>query len=164
MATAAAPSLVVRSRPSLEADRAGPVTASVLLHLLLMVGYVAAFHGDISALVCASGPKVGHYPFEYLTTGFGKGGFDGQFYYILARDPWHAASAGEVDLPAYRHCRVVYLVLAWLVSGGGDPVLLLWALTGHQPGVNWRAGVAGDAPSHPLRPQSVVGIHAPLGS
>jgi hypothetical protein len=132
MATVAAPGLVVRSRPTREGDLAGPVTASVLVHLLLMAGYVAAFQGDISALVCVNEPSIGRFPFEHVTTGFSKGGFDGQFYYILARDPWHALSAEYVDMPAYRHCRILYPVLAWLLSGGGDPVLLLSAL----PAVN----------------------------
>jgi hypothetical protein len=128
MATAEATSLVGRSSTTRGADLAGPVTASVLVHLLLMMAYVAAFHGDVSALVCVSEPKIGRFPFECVTTGFGKGGFDGQFYYILSRDPWRPAVPSNVDLPPYRHCRVLYPALAWLLSGGGDPVLLLWAL------------------------------------
>jgi hypothetical protein len=116
-------------------DLAGPVTATVIVHLLLMSAYVAAFHGDVSALVCVNQERIGSFPYECITAGFGKGGYDGQFYYVLARDPWHPAAAGMVDLPAYRHVRILYPALAWLLSGGGDPVLLLWVL----PAINLAA-------------------------
>jgi len=111
------------------------VTASVIVHLLMMAAYIAGYHGDISTLVCADSSRIGSYPFECLSNGFGTGGYDGQFYYILARDPWHKAATGSVDFPAYRHGRILYLALAWLVSGGGDPVLLVWAL----PAINLAA-------------------------
>ena len=113
MATAADRVPVVRSRRTSAPDLAGPVTASVVVHFLLLAAYVAAFHGDISALVCLDKAKVGHVPYEFVTTGFDKGGYDGQFYYVLAQDPWHAAAAGSIDLPAYRHVRILYPALAW---------------------------------------------------
>jgi hypothetical protein len=109
-------------------DLAGPVTASIIVHLLIMAAYIAGQHGDISTLVCVDSTHIGAYPFESISNGFATGGYDGQFYYALSRDPWHKDATGIIDFPAYRHGRILYLALAWLASGRGDPVLLLWAL------------------------------------
>ncbi len=105
----------------------GPVALALAVHALLLAAYVAAFRGDVSALVCASSDRVGRAPFEAVHTGFGKGGFDGQFYYVIAQDPWRRQSA-VIDDPPYRHQRLLYPMLAWALSGGGDPRLLLWIL------------------------------------
>jgi hypothetical protein len=104
-----------------------PVAAAITLHLTLLTVYLAAFHGDLSALVCVGQNQIGTPPYEAVRTGFATGGFDGQFYYAIARNPWtwHAA---ELDVPAYRHVRLLYPALAWALSGGGDPYLLFWAL------------------------------------
>jgi hypothetical protein len=48
-------------------------------------------------------------------------GYDGQFYYRLALDPFSRRPSDfgiRLDAPAYRHQRIVYPLLAWLVSGG----------------------------------------------
>jgi hypothetical protein len=101
--------------------------AAAAWQLLLMAVYAAAYHGDPSAFVCADGAVAGRWPYEAVRVGFETGGFDGQQYYALARDPWHVR--GEpIDFPAYRHARILYPALAWLLSGGGHPVRLLWAL------------------------------------
>ncbi len=107
-----------------------PVVTGVLLHLSLIVGYVAAFHADLSALVCAAKEAVGRPPYEQIGTGFDRNGYDGQFYYLLARSPWRS-HALELDVPAVRHARILYPALCWTLSGG-DARLLLWAM----PSVN----------------------------
>jgi hypothetical protein len=127
MATALAPSPALRSTRTHD-DVAGPVTASVVVHLLMLAGYIAGYHGDISTLVCADSTRIGQFPFEAITYGFGTGGYDGQFYYVLARDPWHKDVSGVIDFQAYRHGRILFPALAWLLSGGGDPVLLMWVM------------------------------------
>ncbi len=43
-------------------------------------------------------------------------GYDGQFYYQIARDPLHAAQF--LDKPPYRYQRIVYPLLVFLLSGG----------------------------------------------
>ncbi|GCE19919.1 hypothetical protein KDK_37190 [Dictyobacter kobayashii] len=57
----------------------------------------------------------------------GAGGYDGQFYYFIARDPFHAASL--MDNAPYRYQRIVYPLLALLLSFNQSvlltPVLLL---------------------------------------
>jgi hypothetical protein len=114
-----------------------PVVAALALHAALLAAYLAAFHGDLSALVCVGSKQIGSPPYEAITTGFSTGGFDGQFYYVIARDPWHLQGE-QIDLPAYRHQRLFYPALAWILSGGGDPWRLLWAL----PAINL-AAIAG---------------------
>jgi len=103
-----------------------PVAVALLVHLALMAGYLLAFGGDLSALLCADREKIGRWPFEVVRVGFPIG-YDGQFYYVLARNPWRSTTA-FIDAPALRHARVLFPVLGWLASGGGDPERLLWAL------------------------------------
>lgn len=48
-------------------------------------------------------------------------GYDGQFYYRLARDPFtttRSAYGVTLDMPAYRHQRILYPFLAWCLSFG----------------------------------------------
>jgi hypothetical protein len=102
------------------------VAATLALHLGLLAGYVLAFAGDVSCLVCADRELLGRWPYEAVGVGFEAHGFDGQYYYVLARDPWHCRKA-FLDVPAYRHSRILYPAFAWLLSGG-DPTTLLWVL------------------------------------
>lgn len=104
-----------------------PVAAAVALHLALLVAYLAAFHGDLSALVCVGQKQIGTPPYEAVRVGFASGGFDGQFYYAIARHPL-TLQAALLDVPAYRHVRLLYPALAWALSGGGNPYHLFWAL------------------------------------
>jgi hypothetical protein len=126
---------VASARQAPQADLAGPVTATIVVHFLLLAAYVAGYHGDLSALVCADQTRIGRFPFERITSGFGENGYDGQFCYVLARDPWRPAESGTLDLPGYRHRRILYPALAWALSGGGEPNRLLWAL----PAINLAA-------------------------
>jgi hypothetical protein len=112
----------------------GPVAANGAAHAGLFLVFLLVFRGEPSAFVCADSEKVGAWPFEAVHVGFDAHGFDGQFYYLLALDPWRRHDAAHIDLPALRHSRIVYPALAWLLSGG-DPVLLLWVL----PAINWAA-------------------------
>ncbi len=104
-----------------------PVVAAVAWHLALLVGYLAAFHGDLSALVCVGQKQPGAPPYEAVRIGFARGGYDGQFYYVIARNPWTWHWA-DLDVPAFRHVRLLYPALAWALSRGGNPHHLLWAL------------------------------------
>jgi hypothetical protein len=57
-------------------------------------------------------------------------GYDGQFYYRLALDPFtstHTENGLSFDVPTYRQQRIVYPSLAWLLSQG-NPALAPWAL------------------------------------
>lgn len=100
---------------------------TAILYVALLGIYVWAYGGDVSALVCADASQIGQWPYENIHVGFPAGGFDGQFYYILARDPWRRYEATVIDFPPLRHARILYPGLAWALSGG-DPVRLLWVL------------------------------------
>lgn len=59
-------------------------------------------------------------------------GYDGQFYYRLALDPFdysRTAFGITLDVP-YRIARIGYPLVAWLLSLGGTPALVPWALVG----------------------------------
>ncbi len=53
-------------------------------------------------------------------------GYDGQFFYRLARNPLTAKAVDygiRLDNPSYRQQRIFYPVLAWMFSAGGGPAL-----------------------------------------
>src|SRR2546423_1293192 len=106
----------------------GPVVVAVAFQAALFAGDLARFNGDPSALVCVRPDAVGTYPFEKIRVGLSTEGFDGQLYYVIARDPWHAQDSRVVADPGYRHMRILYPALAWAASGGGDPQRLLFVL------------------------------------
>jgi hypothetical protein len=115
----------------------GPVVAAVVLHGALLAAYVAKRGQDPGILVCVAAGRAGRPPFEAIPTGRGRG-YDGQWYYAVARAPWRQ-HLGDLDAPA-RQLRILYPALCWLVSGGNGR-LLLWTM----PAVNLAAiaGLAG---------------------
>lgn len=68
-------------------------------------------------------------------------GYDGQFFYRLALDPFTTKVTDfgiTFDRPSYRHQRILLPLAAWTLSGGGRPGLALFALLA----VNLLAGLA----------------------
>jgi hypothetical protein len=107
-------------------NTSSPVLAAGACHLLFVSLYLFPYSGDVSALVCLSERWRGQAPFEVVRAGFSPDGYDGQFYFAIAQDPWKRH--GEpIDNASYRHARILYPALAWLCSGG-DPQVLLWTM------------------------------------
>src|SRR5260221_2045576 len=121
------PVVVPSVRPSVLPVWIGPVFAATIVQALLMAGYLSRFGGDPSAFVCAREDAVGRFPFEHVHTSMSREGFDGQFYYVIARDPWHKQDERIIPSPGYRQVRILYPALGWLISGR-DARRLLWAL------------------------------------
>src|SRR5438105_4217839 len=101
-----------------------PMLAAMALHLVFQVKYASRFGGEPDALVCVAPARVGQPPYEAVTHGVGRDGYDGQYYYALARNPWARHDAG-IDVPAARQLRILYPAICCLLSGG-DPVRLFW--------------------------------------
>jgi hypothetical protein len=108
----------------------GPVLTAMAAHAALLAGYVAAKGGDPAALVCVGEERMGRAPYERIRIGFERFGYDGQFYFALARAPWRRHDLG-IDFAAGRHLRILYPAVSWLLSGG-DAGWLLWVM----PAVN----------------------------
>jgi hypothetical protein len=124
---------------------AGPVVVAMAYHAALMAAFVARCNGDPAALSRfgerwqADREEVGtvvgwpaallpqRYPYEAVRFHFPEYGYDGQFFYALGRAPFARFDWG-LDSPSYRQARLLYPLLAWVVSGGGDPIRLFWAL------------------------------------
>jgi hypothetical protein len=103
-----------------------PTCAAVALHAALLGAYVAALGGDVSALVCVAAKRAGRPPYEAITARFNTKGYDGQFYYALARNPWQKFPPG-IDWAAVRQLRFLYPALCWALSAGSAR-LLLWVM------------------------------------
>jgi hypothetical protein len=114
-----------------------------------MILHVVKLKGDISGLVGASHSVVGRPPYEAITTSIGSGGYDGMFYYAIARNPWKRHEQG-IDVAPMRHLRILYSAICWIFTGG-DARHLLWAM----PAVNLAAiaGLAWLAAGFALRNQ-----------
>ncbi|MBV9125470.1 MAG: hypothetical protein JO112_19150 [Planctomycetes bacterium] len=110
-----------------------PVAAAVGLYLTAMAVYVAKHHGDLSSLLCTGANRIGRPPYEAVTASIGPNGYDGQFYYAIARAPWKLQEQG-LDAPAPRTLRILYPLVCWLLSGGRAR-LLFWVM----PAVNLAA-------------------------
>lgn len=111
----------------------GVALLTLLAYGLAFVARLVSLGGDISRFTlasdkfipAASARTVG---LSVLTRGYG---YDGQFYYLLALNPFatHPALAGaHFDLPAYRAQRILYPLLTWALSLGGRPALVPWML------------------------------------
>src|SRR5947208_2226107 len=137
MTSLAPPTL--QKKPSL--DWCLPAVVAGLLQLGLMAAYAARFDFDLSAFVCAGSDSTREWPLEHVPVRLSADGFDGQFYYVIARSPWTTQDRRHVTPPGYRHLRVCYPALAWAFSGLGDPVALLAVM----PALNLLAvaGIAG---------------------
>lgn len=107
----------------------GVAALTALGYGLYFLTRLLIFHGDITRFVLAgsdyipsaSGAAVG------LSVAPHAGGYDGQFYYLLALNPFtpHPALPGaHFDIPAYRAQRILYPLLAWALSLGGRPTLV----------------------------------------
>jgi hypothetical protein len=108
-----------------------PALTAAAMHALLLGVFVAGFGGDPSALTCTGGIRAGRFPYEHVPVrpAFGEYGYDGQFYYALARAPLGRHTEGfESDAPAKRQLRLLYPLVCWALAGGDHPVLLLWVL------------------------------------
>lgn len=91
---------------------------------LLVVG-----DGDISSFVVAGDDFVARSMVDRVAV-IGGDGYDGQFFYRLALDPFeHSTDANGVRLDSpVRVGRIAYPALAWLVAIGGVSAIVPWAL------------------------------------
>lgn len=110
---------------------AGPVFAVLALYALFIAARLALHGGDPSAFVAAGDmfANAAQVP-PGLHVLPHSSGYDGQAYYRLALEPWTdsiAAYGIRLDNPAYRQQRIVYPLLAWLLSFG-RPALVPGAL------------------------------------
>jgi hypothetical protein len=111
---------------SFRARRFLPIFAAGLFHLTVLAVYLAPFHFDVSALVCLSERLKCDPHFAAIGVTFHSDGYDGQYYYQIALGPFRR-QVDNIDLPCYRHARILYPVTAFSLSGG-DPELLVWVM------------------------------------
>ncbi len=107
----------------------GVAILTLLAYGLFAMMRLFSFGGDVTRFVVAgdkfipprTGASVG------LSVITNATGYDGQFYYLLALNPFSslpALPAAHFDLPAYRAQRILYPLLVWALSLGGRPALV----------------------------------------
>ena len=107
------------------------VLSATVLSAAIVTIRLGTSHWDASAFVRAGNVYThpGQTP-KNLTVIHGIG-YDGQFYYRLALDPFSGARTKfgiTLDQPGRRQQRILYPMLAWIASGGGRPGAVPWAL------------------------------------
>jgi len=100
---------------------------TVLAYALLLVPMEAASRFDLSVFVVAGDHfvNVARLP-AYIIVLQDAIGYDGQFFYRFALNPWNAAPTAfgiALDNPVQRMQRILYPVLAWLFSAGRAPLV-----------------------------------------
>jgi hypothetical protein len=112
-------------------DRAPLVAASTLVAAIALTALrLNGFGRDPSAFVVPGRNVLGRGAPPVLHPR-SEAGYDGQFFYRLARAPGttKAVDGISLDYPAYRHQRIGYPLLVWLSSlGGRSPRTVIWAL------------------------------------
>lgn len=110
---------------------AGPaaLTAAAFVVLAALRWLVAA-HRDITRWILAERPFADPATVPHGLHVAAQNGYDGQFYYRIALDPLdlHRTAHGITLDSAERLGRIGYPALAWVVSLGGRPGLVPWAL------------------------------------
>jgi hypothetical protein len=104
-----------------------------MAYAIMLLPALAAHHFDLSAFIVAGDRFVDaqHTPGPILVHAHSDG-YDGQFFYRLALDPWRldqTAYGVTLDKPPFRMARIVYPVLAWLAALGRPaavPAALFW--------------------------------------
>ncbi len=95
----------------------GLVYLLVLALYPLLRGYTSSLdYAHIGLFFCCGGQGGPHASY----------GYDGQFYYYIATNPLHAHV--QMDDPAYRYHRILYPMVVWALSLGGNPALVPWLL------------------------------------
>jgi len=92
----------------------------LLAYTAIILLYAARFDYDFSGFVCIGSrfaPSDTLSPQTIVLSG--SRGYDGQFFYYAARDPFIRGQTGKyMDVPAYRYARILYPWLAALLACG----------------------------------------------
>ncbi|MCU1353972.1 MAG: hypothetical protein JWM05_3181 [Acidimicrobiales bacterium] len=118
------------SRPG---RRRGVVAVALVAYGLFVVLRLFLHAGDPTVFVAAGDGFTNPHQASDLTVGTHTPGYDGQYFHRLARNPLTSRQTEfgtTFDRPAYRQQRIAYPALVWLVSGGGQPGAVPWALIG----------------------------------
>lgn len=123
----------------------GPALLGLVWAAIVVATFVAPT-GDLSRFVGASPPWTDPAA-RPAGLAIAEQGYDGQFYYRLALDPFTDQPTDRgitFDRPAYRQQRILYPLLAWVASGGDErraPLALVLVNVAAMFAIGWVGGV-----------------------
>jgi hypothetical protein len=99
------------------------LTAAVFLSVLFL--YSLKFNKNITGfMVIGDYFQARHIWTEKTLVHQGSVGYDGQYYYYIAHDPFILGqSYDHIDFPAYRYQRIIYPLAVWLAAFGHSPLI-----------------------------------------
>jgi len=104
------------------------VVTGILFALYIVLRLQLAYQGDVSGFITAGdrhcNPTAVPRNLRVIPN---SDGYDGEFYYRLALDPFTAKPEEwgiVIDAPSYRQQRILYPLLVWALSLGGNPALV----------------------------------------
>ncbi len=156
----------ISSRGRLDSPLA-PAVAALLLALMFAGLRLATFEGNPTGFVWAGDRFVDEAKAPAgLIVRPDSVGFDGAAFYRLGLDPFTRSQTQHglgLDHPEFRQQRFLYPFLAWLLSAGGRPEALGWALVAINiaglAALGWVGGHAARAAGR----HAMLGIFFPLG-
>lgn len=98
-----------------------PALVAVLLHVAFLLPVLQRTKYDPSAMIFAAEKHRGEADFEPVTAFHLGDGYDGQFYFLIAQDPFRSWE-GKLDHPV-RHLRVGYPLTCHVLSAGRPQAL-----------------------------------------
>jgi hypothetical protein len=96
---------------------------TVVLYAMLLCGFLAGNHAPIGAVIHVGKKFARNTRIDSripICINSGGDGYDGQFSYRLALDPWYSDTTlgPRIVPPAYRHQRILYPLVVWMLSLG----------------------------------------------
>src|SRR3989344_7825556 len=108
-------------------SHAWPAAVVLFLYLILGALYLSHYDWRLSALSrIGQGSLIGQlFSNDGIYLVPPSSGYDGQFYYLLARRPFDFETISRtIDFPAWRYQRIVYPVTVWFLSLFGQATLV----------------------------------------
>lgn len=107
-----------------------PIIIVLLFYLLIATLYLANFNWNFNVFsIFGYESDVSKFLKGSILLSADKTGYDGQFFYLIALNPWDISNIDNlINMPVWRYQRIIYPFAGYLFSGLGRPALLPFVL------------------------------------